>query len=114
MGDSAVERQPGVVAVIDAVLRIMGVRRSGADLNVLSKRLPAVGTKCAPNLRIGIGDAVGVTWPAGAMIVASVVPDDRDISGCGIKRNLREELTILGVVVVHAYARAPGRAVIVR
>src|SRR6266478_8326681 len=111
---SAVERQPGVVAVVNAVLRSMGVRRSGADLNVFGKRLPAVGTKRAPNLRIGIGDAVGVTRPAGAKIVAGVIPDDRDIAGCGIKRNLREKLTILGVVVVYPYARAPGRAVIVR
>jgi hypothetical protein len=49
MCDSAVERQPGVVAIIDAVLRIMGVRRSCADLNVLRERLPAVRTKGPPN-----------------------------------------------------------------
>src|SRR5258708_430544 len=113
MGDPAVERQPRVVAVVNPVLRVMGVRRSGADLNVLSERLPSVGTKRAPDLRIGIGDAVGVTRPAGAKIVASVIPDDCEISGCRVERNLREELTVLGVVVVHPYACAPGRAVIV-
>src|SRR5260370_10487600 len=114
MCDSAVERQPRVVAVVNAVLRITGVRRSGADLNVLGKRLPSVGTKRAPDLRIGIGDAVGVTGPPGAKIGAGVIPDDRDIPGCGVEGNLRQELTILGAVVVHPYARAPSRAVIVR
>src|SRR6266478_6534608 len=107
MCDSTVERQPGVVAVIDAVLRIMGVRGSGADLNVLGKRLPSVGTKRAPDLCIGIGDAVGVTSPPDAKIVAGVIPDDRDIPGRGVERNLREELTVLGIVVVYPYARAP-------
>src|SRR5216683_3233094 len=34
MCDSAVERQPGVIAIIDAVVRVTGVRRSSADLNV--------------------------------------------------------------------------------
>src|SRR5205823_12156895 len=101
MCDSAIERQPRVVAVVNAILRIMGVRRSGADLNVLGKRLSSVGTKRAPELRIGIGDAVGVTRPPGAEIVAGVIPDDRDIPGCGVERNLRQKLTILGVVVVH-------------
>src|SRR5258708_25601496 len=114
MCDSAVERQPGVVAVVNAVLRIMGVRRSGADLDVLGKRLPSVGTKRAPDLCIGIGDTIGVTRPPGAKIVAGVIPDERDIPGCGVERNLREELTILGIVVVYPYARAPSRAVIVR
>src|SRR6266480_5406783 len=108
MCDSAIERQPRVVAVVDAVLRIMGVRRSGADLNVLGKRLPSVGAKRAPDLRIGIGDAVGVTRPADPKIVAGIIPDDRDIPGCGVERNLREELTIPGVVVVHSYACAPS------
>src|SRR6266480_3728992 len=114
MCDSAIERQPRVVAVVNAILRIMGVRRSGADLNVLGKRLPSVGTKRAPDLRIGIGDAVSVTCSPGAKIVAGVIPDDRDIPGGGVERNLRQELTILGAVVVHPYARAPNRAVIVR
>src|SRR5206468_11142436 len=114
MCDSAVERQPGVVAVVNAVVRTMGVQRSGADLNVLGKRLPSVGAKRAPDLRIGIGDAVGVTCPPDPKIVTGVIPDDRDIPGCGVERNLREELTILGVVVVHSYACAPSRAVIVR
>src|SRR5713101_1040735 len=114
MCDSAVERQPGVVAIIDAVPRMMGVRRSSAVLNVLRKRLPAVLTKGPPNLRIVIGDAVGVTRPSGTKIVAGVVPAERDVPGCGVKRNLWQELTIPGVVVVYPYARAPGRAVIVR
>src|SRR5229473_6648145 len=114
MCDTAVERQPGVVAVVNAVLRIMGIRRSGADLNVLGKSLPSIGAKSAPDLGIGIRDAVGVARPSSAEIVAGVIPDDRDIPGCGVKRNLRAELTIFGVVVVHPYARAPSRAVIVR
>src|SRR2546430_10091280 len=105
MCDSGVERQPRVVAVVNAILRIMGVRRSGADLNVLGKRLPSIGTKRAPDLCIGIGDAVSVTRPPGAKIVAGVIPDDRDIPGCGAERNLRQELTIPGVVVVHPCAR---------
>src|SRR5258708_2212400 len=114
MCDSAVERQPGIVAVVNAVVRITGVRRSGADLNVLGKRLPSVGTERAPDLRIGIGDAVGVTRPPEPKIVPGVIPDDRDIPGCRVESNLREELTILAVVVVHPYARAPSLAVIVR
>src|SRR6266699_2638509 len=114
MCDSAIERQPRVVAVVNAILRIMVVRRSGADLYVLGKRLPSVGTKRAPELRIGIGDAVGVTRSPGAKIVADVIPDDRDIPGGGVERSLRQELTILGAVVVHPCARAPSRAVIVR
>src|SRR5882757_8707746 len=114
MCDSAVERQSRVVTVVNAVVCIEGIRRSGADLNVLGKRLPSVGTKRAPDLRIVIGDAVGVTRPPDAKIVAGVIPDDRDIPGCGVERNLREELTIPGIVVVHPYARAPSRAVIVR
>src|SRR5439155_24955476 len=96
MCDSAIERQPRVVAIVNVILRIMGVRRSGADVNVLGKRLPSVGTKRAPELSIGIWDAVGVTRPPGAKIVAGVIPDDRDIPGCGVERNLRQELTILG------------------
>src|SRR5881227_489476 len=111
MCDSAIERQPRVVAVVNAIPRIMGVRRSGADLNVLGKRLPSVGTERAPELRIGIGDAVGVTCPPGAKIVAGVIPDDREIPGCGVERNLRQELTIFGAVVVDPCARAPSRAV---
>src|SRR5207247_11082663 len=98
MCDSAIERQPRVVAVVNLILRIIGVRRSGADLNVLGKRLPSVGTNGAPELLIGIGDAVGVTRPPGAKIVAGVIPDDRDIPGRGVERNLRQELTILGAV----------------
>src|SRR5437016_14534009 len=96
MCDSAVERQPRVVAVVNAILRIMGVRRSGADLNVLGERLPSVGTERAPDLRIGIGDAVSVTRPPGAKIVAGVIPDDRDIPGCGVDRYIWHELMSLG------------------
>src|SRR5438270_12268847 len=111
MCDSAIERQPRVVAVVNAILRITGVRRSGADLNVLGKRLSSVGTKRAPELRIGIGDAVDVTRPPGAEIVAGIIPDDRNIPGCGVERILRQELTILGIVVGHPCARAQSRAV---
>src|SRR5437879_12782492 len=79
MCDSAIERQARVVAVVNAILRVMGVRRSGADLNVLGKRLPSVGTKRAPELRIGIGDAVGVSRPPGAKIVAGVRSEERRV-----------------------------------
>src|SRR5204862_7409146 len=114
MCNSAIERQPRVVAVVNAILRSMGVRRSGADVNVLGKGLPSVCTEGAPELRIGIGDAVGVTRPPGAKIVAGVIPDDRDIPGRGVERNLPQELAILGAVVVDPCARAPSRAVLVR
>src|SRR5258708_33888906 len=103
MCDSAVERQPGIVAVVNAVVRITGVRRSGADLNVLGKRLPSVGTERAPDLRIGIGDAVGVTRPPEPKIVPGVIPDDRAIPGCRAARNLRRQFAILGVAVFHPY-----------
>src|SRR6266702_3398608 len=114
MCDSAIEGQPGVVAIVNAVVCILGVRRPGADLKVPGKRLSSVRTKRAPDLRIGIGNAVGVTRSTIAQIVAGVIPDDRDVPGCGIEGNLRQELTIPGVVVVDPYTRAPSRAVIVR
>src|SRR5260370_16328 len=95
-------------------MRVTGVRSSGANLNVLGKCLPAIGAKSAPDLGIGIGNAVGITRPPGAKVVTRVIPNDGDIPTCGVERDLWEELTILGVVVVHPYARAPSRADIVR
>src|SRR5882724_10468298 len=113
MCNSAVERQPGVIAVVDAVVRITGVRCSGADPDVPAERLSSVGAEGTPDLGIGIGDAVSVTGPSGAQIVAGVIPDDRNISGSWIERDLREKLTIPGVIVVHPYACAPSRPAIV-
>src|SRR5882672_4545153 len=92
----------------------MGVRSSGANLNVLGKRLPSIGAKSSPDLGVGIGDTVCVTRAPGAKVVTGVIPNDGDIPTCGVERDLWEELTILGVVVVHTYARAPSRADIVR
>src|SRR5260370_6989003 len=91
----------------------MGVRSSGANLNVLGKRVPSIGAKGAPDLGVGIGDTVCVTRAPGAKVVTGVIPNDGDIPTCGVERDLWEELTILGVVVVHPYARAPRRADIV-
>src|SRR5260221_293631 len=61
MRNSTVERQPGVITVVNAVVRIMGVRCSGADPDVTAERPPSVGTEGAPDLGIGIGDAISVT-----------------------------------------------------
>src|SRR5438045_6290599 len=99
MCDSAVERQPRVVAVVNAIPRIMGVRRSGADLNVLGKRLPSVGTERAPELRIGIGDAVGVTCPPGPSSVAAACQVDRAFPGRRAASNLARDWTLFGVRV---------------
>src|SRR5258705_6676892 len=101
MRNSTVERQPGVITVVNAVVRSMGVRCSGADPNVTAERPPAVGTEGAPDLGIGIGDAVSITRPSSAKIVAGVIPDDRNIPGSWIEGDLREKLTILRVIVVH-------------
>src|SRR5882724_8986097 len=113
MCNSAVERQPGVITVVNAVVRILGVRCSGADPDVTAERPPSVGTEGAPDLGIGIGDAISVTRPSSAKIVAGVIPDDRNISGSWIEGDLREKLTIPGDIVVHPHACAPSRAVIV-
>src|SRR5438105_298956 len=113
MCNSAVERQPGVVTVVNAVLRILGVRRSGADPDVIAEGTPSIGTEGAPDLGISIGDAVSVTRPSGAKIVAGVIPDDRNIPGSRVERDLREKLTIRGAIVIHPYTGAPSCAVIV-
>src|SRR5438105_502031 len=112
MCNSAVERQAGVITVVDAVLCILGVRCSGADPDVFAECPPSVGTEGAPHLGIGIGDAVSIARSS-AKIVAGVIPDDRNVPGSRIEGDLREKLTIHGVIVVYPYASAPSRTRIV-
>src|SRR5690242_21364434 len=52
MGDPAVERQPGVVAVVDPVSRIVGVGGSRADLDVAGEARPAVAAERPPELGV--------------------------------------------------------------
>ena len=51
VGDPAVEGQARVVTKVDAVLRVVRVRRAGADLDVARERLPVIAER-APELRI--------------------------------------------------------------
>src|SRR5712671_4325173 len=113
MGDPAVERQACVVAVVDPVAGIVGVGGSHADLDVGGEARAAVGAERPPELGVVVRDPVGVARPAGAQVVAAVIPDHGDIAGGGIQRDLRQELAVGGVVVVHPYRRAPrGPAVV--
>ncbi len=64
MGDPAVERQPRVVAVVDAVARVVRVRRARANLDILGERLSPVCAERSPELGVVIRHAVGVARPA--------------------------------------------------
>ena len=70
MSDAAEERQPAVVPVVDPVARVVGVRGPGADLDVGRERRAAVRAERAPELRVVVGDAVGVACAAGAEVGA--------------------------------------------
>src|SRR5712664_4040852 len=78
MRDPTVERQARVITIVDVVTRVMRVRRSRADLNVLGERLSAVRAEGSPELRVIIRHAIGVSGSTGPQIVSRVVPHDRD------------------------------------
>src|SRR2546427_11084652 len=79
MRDPAVEREARVITIVDVVTRVMRVRRSRADLNVLGERLSAVRAEGSPELRVIIRHAIGVSGTTGSQIVSRVVPHDRDL-----------------------------------
>jgi len=42
----------------------------------------AIVAERAPELSVGVGNAIGVAWAPGAEIIARVIPDDRDLARC--------------------------------
>src|SRR6266404_1382653 len=102
MGDSSKERQPGIVSIVDAIARIVRVRRTRTDLHIRSKGFSAVGAEGTPELCVIIAHSIGVARAAYSQIVSAVVPDDRYIASCGIKREFGEELTVSGRIIVPA------------
>jgi hypothetical protein len=52
VGDAAVEREPGVVAVVDPVPGIMGIGGPRADLDVRGEARAAVGAERPPELGV--------------------------------------------------------------
>src|SRR5216117_3186603 len=93
-------------------MRVVGVRRARADLNVAGERLP-IAAERAPELGIVVRHTVGVARASAAEVVARVVPDDGDLSGDWIERELREELTAHRAVVIHPHRWTPRRAAVV-
>src|SRR6266851_8168762 len=79
MRDPAVEREARVITIVDVVTRVMRVRRSRADLNVLGECLSAVRAEGSPELRVIIRHAIDVSGSTGSQIASRVVPDDRDL-----------------------------------
>src|SRR5512133_3784248 len=92
----------------------MRIRRAGADLEVGGEGLAPIGAKSTPELRVVVGDAIGIARPAGAEVGARVVPDYGQVAGGLVQRDLRHKLAVGGMVVVDAYTVAPGSAVVVR
>ncbi len=113
MGDPAIERQARVIAVVDPVPGIVRVGGSRADLDIRAEAGAAVGAERPPELRVIVHDPVGVARAAGTEVVAAVVPDDGEVAGGGVERDLRQELAVGGGVVVHPHRRAPGGPVVV-
>ena len=92
----------------------MRVRRAGADLPVGRERRAPVRAERAPELRVVVREAVRVARTASPEIRSRVVPDDREVAGRRVERDLRQELAVRGRVVVDADACAPGGAAVVR
>src|SRR6266511_2052877 len=113
MGNTADERQSVEIAIVDSIAGGMRVRCTRTDLNVRSEGHARVDAEGTPELRVVVGNAVGITKSAGAEVGPRVIPDDREFPGGRIQRDLWHELTIGCVVVVHADAAAPGGAVVV-
>src|SRR5437870_3623578 len=113
VGDAAVERESGVIAVVDAVVSVGRVGGSGADLNIPAESLAAIGAEGAPDLGVVIGDAVGIARPADAEIVARVIPAHGEVAAGGVERDFGQELAVGSAVIVHAHAGVPGSAIIV-
>src|SRR5881227_2443893 len=88
VGNPAVERQPGVVAVVDVVPGIVRVRRTRADLDVRSERQPTVCAERSPELGIVIRYTVGITRTTGAEVIAGVVPHRCKVPAGWIERDL--------------------------
>src|SRR5206468_4503481 len=100
MGDTAIERQPAVIAVVNPVARGVGVGGPSADLQVGGEAGPTVAAERPPELGVVVGDPVGITRPAGPQVVTAVVPDDGELAGGGVKREVGQELAVGSVVVV--------------
>src|SRR6266536_4810960 len=83
---AAVEGRARVVAVVDVITRVVGIRRPGTDPQVWRERR-AVPAERAPHLGVGVGDPVGIAGTAAAEIVARVVPDDPDLAGRRVERD---------------------------
>src|SRR5438477_11568011 len=113
VGDAAVERESGVIAGINAVVGVVRVGSAGADLDVPGKGLAAIGAEGAPDLSVVIGDAIGIARPAGAEIVARVIPAHGEVATGGVERDFGQELAVGSAVIVHPHAGAPGSAIIV-
>src|SRR2546430_2072977 len=113
VGDPTVERQTRVVAVVNSVSRIARVRRARADLGVRGKRLPAVRAECPPELSIVVRHAVSVAGSTGAKVLTGVIPHHSKVPAGRIERDLRQELAVLRVVVVHSRWTAPRGTVVI-
>ncbi|MFL5663434.1 MAG: hypothetical protein ACJ8BW_19140 [Ktedonobacteraceae bacterium] len=114
VGFPPIERQPGVVAVVDRVPRVVRVRRTRADLDVRGERLSTICAERPPKLSVIVRHAIGITWATGTKVFPGVVPHHCEVPGGWIERDLRQELAVLRVVVVYPRRAAPCSTVVIR
>ena len=106
--------QTNVVTIVDAVVRVCCVREPSAQALIRRPGCAAVGGKSAVVFGIIVRDHVRTAWTGYAVIIATIVKAHCDYAACGIKSDVRQELTVRGCVVVHTDRRGPRRAVISR
>src|SRR5262249_13602 len=103
-----------VVTKVNAVARRRRVREPAAQPPVWRPGRAAVGGESAVVFGIVVGNHVGSPWTGHAVIIATIVEPYCHDSGRGIESSIMQELSVRSRIVVHAYRRAPRRAIISR
>jgi hypothetical protein len=80
VSDAGIEGEPVIISIINTVMGILRVRGALADLEV-GREVDAITAERAPELRVGIGNTIGIARATGSKVIARVVPDDRDLAG---------------------------------
>ena len=106
--------QTNVVTKVDTVGRVRRVGESAAQTPVWRPRRAIIGGEGAVVFGVVIRDHVRPAYTGHAVVIATIVEPHCYYDGCGIESNVGQELAVRRRVVVHAYRRAPRRAVISR